>query len=93
MDVSLTRDQEAFIHRAILSGRFQRQEDAVREALSLWEDRERKRAQFLATLDDAKASVADGDGLTITQESVRQLAEDVKHRGLARLTTEQPAAS
>ena len=76
-----------------MSGRFQRQEDAVREALSLWEDRERKRAEFLATLDDAKASVADGEGLTITQESMRQLAEDVKRRGLARLAAEQKAAS
>jgi len=72
MEVSLTRDQESFIRRAIESGRFQRQEDAVREALSFWEERERKRAEFLATVDDARASLARGEGLTITQESVRQ---------------------
>jgi putative addiction module CopG family antidote len=93
MEVSLTQDQEAFIRQAIASGRFQRQEDAVLEALSLWEERERKRAEFFASLDDAKASLARGEGLTITPESMRQLAEDVKKRGLARLTAEQQAAS
>jgi Arc/MetJ-type ribon-helix-helix transcriptional regulator len=46
MGVSLTPGQEAFIRQAIESGRFHREEDAVREALSLWEERERKRAEF-----------------------------------------------
>jgi Arc/MetJ-type ribon-helix-helix transcriptional regulator len=65
----------------------------VREALSLWEERERQRSEFLITLDDAKASLARGESIAITSESMRQLAEDVKRRGLARLTTEQQAAS
>jgi putative addiction module CopG family antidote len=91
MEVSLTQDQEAFIRQAIESGRFHRQEDAVQEALSLWEERERKRAEFLATLDDAKTSLARGEGRTITQESMRELAGDVKRRGLARITAERPA--
>ena len=89
MEVTLTQDQEAFIRLAIESGRFLRMEDAVREALSLWEDRERKRAEFLATLDDAKASLSRGESRTITRESMRELAEDVKRRGLARLAAEQ----
>jgi putative addiction module CopG family antidote len=89
MEVSLTPDQEAFIRQAIESGRFHREEDAVREALSLWEERERKRAEFLATLDDAKASLARGEGRIITQQSMRELAEEVKQRGLARITAEQ----
>ena len=92
MDVSLTHDQEAFIRQAIENGRFHHQEDAVREALSLWEDRERKRAEFLATLDDAKASLARGEGRTITQESMQELATDVKRRGLARITAEQQSS-
>jgi putative addiction module CopG family antidote len=89
MEVSLTPDQEAFIRQAIDSGRFHREEDAVREALSLWEERERKRAEFLATLDDAKASLARGEGRIITQQSMRELAEEVKQRGLARIAAEQ----
>ena len=91
MEVHLTPDQEAFVRQAIETGRFHRVEEAVHEALSLWEERERKRAEFLATLDDAKASLARGEGRTIMQQSMRELAEDVKQRGQARLASEQPA--
>ena len=41
MEVHLTHDQEAFIRQAIQTGRLLREEDAVREAMSLWEERER----------------------------------------------------
>lgn len=34
-------DQEAFVRQAIESGRFHRAEDAVEEASTLWEERER----------------------------------------------------
>lgn len=91
MEVRLTPDQEAFVRQAIEIGRFNREEDAVREALLLWEERERKRAEFLATLGDAKASLARGEGRVITQDSMRELAEEVKQRGRARLAAEQPA--
>ncbi len=37
--MELTPDQKAFVCRAIESGRLQREEDAVSEALSLWEER------------------------------------------------------
>jgi putative addiction module CopG family antidote len=89
MDVRLTPDQEAFIRQAVESGRFGSAEEAVAEALSLWEERERKRAEFLATMDDARASLAQGEGRVISQESMRELAEEVKRRGQVRLATEQ----
>jgi putative addiction module CopG family antidote len=88
MEVRLTPDQEAFVRRAIEAGRFGRAEDAVEEALSLWEERERKRAEFLVTLDDAKASIARGEGRVITQQSMRDLATEVKRRGRARLAAD-----
>ena len=90
MEVQLTPDQQAFIRNAIGSGRIKREEDAVHEALALWEERERKRAEFLATLDDSLASLDRGEGIPITQESMRELAREVKRRGLARLAAEQP---
>ena len=89
MEVSLTPDQEAFVQQAIANGRFHASEDAVREALSLWEERERKRAEFLATLEDSKASLARGEGRVITEQSMRELAEEVTQRGLARLAAER----
>ena len=88
MDVQLTPDQKAFARRAIESGRFHSEQEAVQEALALWEERERQRAEFLLTLDDARASLARGGGRVITQESMHQLASEVKERGRARLLAE-----
>ena len=88
MEVQLTSDQKAFARRAVESGRFQDEEDAVREALALWEERERRRVAFMATLDEARASLARGEGRVITQESMRELAAEVRERGRARLIAE-----
>jgi Arc/MetJ-type ribon-helix-helix transcriptional regulator len=88
MDVQLTSDQKAFARRAIESGRPHSEQDVVQEALVLWEERERQRAEFLLTLDDARASLARGEGRTITQENMQQLASEVKERGRARLLAE-----
>ena len=73
MDVQLTSGQKAFARRAIESGRLNDEEDA---------------REFLLTLDDARASLAHGEGRVITQESMRQLAEEVKVRGRTRLLAE-----
>jgi len=88
MDIQLTPDQKAFARRAIENGRLHSEEDAVLEALALWEERERQRAEFLLTLDDARASLARGEGRVITPDTMRQLAGEVKERGRARLLAE-----
>ena len=89
MEVQPTPDQRAFIRQAIESGRLHREEDALQEALALWEERERTRAEILTAVDAAEASLARGGGRTITQESMRHLADEVKQRGRARLAAEQ----
>ena len=89
MEVRLTPDQEAFVRQAIEDGRFHRTEDDNHPALTQSQASERTRPEFLATLHDAKASLARGEGRTITQESMRQLATEVKQRGRSRLATEQ----
>ena len=89
MEVQLTPDQKSFVRQAIESGRFRGEEDAVKEALSLWEEHERRRLELFAAVDEAEASLARGEGRIITQESMRELAEDVKRRGRARLVDEQ----
>jgi Arc/MetJ-type ribon-helix-helix transcriptional regulator len=91
MEVHLTADQESFIRQAIESGRLQRVEDAVEEAMSLWEERERSRAEILLALDGAEASLARGEGRIITDESMRTVAAQVKQRGRARLVADQNA--
>jgi Arc/MetJ-type ribon-helix-helix transcriptional regulator len=89
MEVHLTPDQKAFVRQAIESGRLHREEDAVQEALSLWEERERTRAEILTAVDLADASIGRGEGRAITQNSMRQLADEVKQRGRNRLAAEQ----
>ena len=89
MDVQLTPDQRAFIRHAIESGRLQHDEDAVKEALSLWEERERTSVEILAAVDEAEASITRGEGRPVTQESMRELAESVKQRGRTRLAAQQ----
>jgi Arc/MetJ-type ribon-helix-helix transcriptional regulator len=88
MEVELTSDQRAFARRAVESGRLRSEQDAVEEALALWEERERRRVEFRATLDDARASLARGEGRPITQESMRELSAEVRERGRARLIAE-----
>jgi putative addiction module CopG family antidote len=90
MEVQLTDDQKAFVRQAIQSGRYKAEEDAVRDALSLWEGRERRRAEILAAVDQAETSYARGEGRRITTpEESAKLAEDIKRRGLARLNDEE----
>jgi len=88
MEVQLTSDQKALARRAVESGRLHSEEEAVQEALALWEERERRRMEMLATLDDARDSLARGEGREITQESMRKLAAEVRDRGRARLIAE-----
>ena len=80
MNVDLTPDQRAFVQKAIESGRFNREEEAVKEALALWEERERRRLEILAMVDEADASLARGEGREITEESMKALAEEIKQR-------------
>jgi Arc/MetJ-type ribon-helix-helix transcriptional regulator len=92
MEVQLTADQRAFARQAIKTGRLSREEEAVQEALALWEERERVRAEVLAAVDAAEASLARGEGRIVTQQSMRDVAAEVKQRGRARLAVEQTAA-
>jgi hypothetical protein len=67
-----------------------REEDAVWEAMALWEERERRRLEILVAVDQAEVSLARGEGRKIaTDEEASQLAADIKRRGLARLAAEQ----
>jgi putative addiction module CopG family antidote len=85
MQVDLTPEQQDFVRRAVASGRFERAEDAVRAAIALLVERERRRAEILTAVDIAKAALDRGEGTEITQASMRSLAEDVKRRGRTQL--------
>jgi len=90
MEVQPTPDQQALIRDAIASGRLHRPEEAMQQALMLWEERERRRLEILATVELSQASLARGEGRTVTtREESDQFAQDITRRGMARLAAEQ----
>ena len=93
MEIQLTPDQTAFARHAVETGRIDREEDVVQEALALWESRERTRSEVLAMVDTAESSLARGEGRIITEQSMSDLANEVKQRGRGRFMAEQTASS
>src|SRR5262249_28199357 len=93
VNVELTRDQKVFVRQAIENGRFTREEDAIQEALALWEERERRRLEILTMVDEAEASLARGEGREITEDSMKALAEQTKERLRRRLAAERSTPS
>ena len=93
MEIRPTLDQEAFIHAAIEAGRIGSPEDAAREALALWEERERRRIEILSAVDAAEASYARGSYSRVTTpDEAAALAERIKKRGRELLAAQQSAA-
>jgi len=84
MQIELNPEQREFIRRAVASGRLRRAEDAVQEALLLWMDRERRRDDILAAIDEAEESLNQAEAIPINQGSMRELAGDVKSHGRMR---------
>ncbi len=82
MQIELSEEADEFIRRAVETGRHRRPEDAVREALELWIERERRREELLAALDQAEASVARGaaDGVASSAASARGPRRDLGSR-------------
>jgi Arc/MetJ-type ribon-helix-helix transcriptional regulator len=90
MEVHFTPDQQALVSDAVANGRLHRPEEAIQQALLLWEERERWRLEILAAVELSKASVARGEGRTVTtRDESDQLASDITRRGIARFAAEQ----
>ena len=88
MEVEFTADQRALARHAVMTGRLHNEEDAIHEALAMWEERERRRAEFRSSVEDARTSLAHGEGRPITAESMRELSAEVSARGRTRLAAE-----
>jgi Arc/MetJ-type ribon-helix-helix transcriptional regulator len=86
MNIEPTADQKAYARDAIQAGRLHTEADVVEEALQLWEDRERNRAELIAAIDAADVSIAAGYGRALDEAAIRVLSEQVKQRGRDRLT-------
>ena len=88
MQIELTPEQDDVVRHAIASGRIARPEDAVAQAMADWIERERERAEFIASLDEAEAEYRRGESIRIdTEEQRRALVDGIVRRrqaGLAR---------
>lgn len=86
MEVQLTEDQLAFVRQGIESGRYAREADAVRDAMALWEERERGRMEILAAVAIAEAAAARGEGVVVTNdEEASLLFQRIRAEGMRRL--------
>ena len=69
--------------RAITSSPCASEEDAVQEALLLWEERERARVELLAALDEAEADLEAGRFCDYTGETLPRLGDELKREARA----------
>jgi len=90
MEVQLTPDQEAFIRKAVASGRYRSVEDAVRDAMARWEEGERARLELLAALDEAEADLEAGRHSDYTDATLPGLADDLKREAREMRQRERP---
>jgi Arc/MetJ-type ribon-helix-helix transcriptional regulator len=60
MQIALTPEQRDFVRLAVEEGRVRSLDQAVAEAMALWIERERRRAEMLASLDVAESSLSRG---------------------------------
>lgn len=85
MQVDLTPEQSSFVELGIQQGRFRDREEAVRQALALWEKQERARVELLASLDLAEQSLDAGEGEDYPIDNLSSLVESIAQRGKTRL--------
>jgi putative addiction module CopG family antidote len=86
-----TPDQQAFIHRAIASGRYRNAQEALRDAMARWEEDERRRIELLAAFDEAEADIDAGEYTDYTDDALPQLADELKREARAERDKQRPA--
>ena len=90
MDITLTPEQNDVVRQAVESGRIHDSLQAMQQAMALWVQRERRRAELVASLDVAEASLVRGDGIAITRESMDTMVHDIMERCARRLSADSP---
>jgi len=78
MEVKLTPSQEILIERAIELGRYRSTEDAVRDAMARWEERERQRIDLTTDIGRAETELKSGWYSDYTDDTLPLLAEELK---------------
>lgn len=85
MQIDLTAAQNSFVELGIQEGRFRNREEAVQQALALWEERERVRVELLTSLTEAESALDRGEGEEYAPEDLGSLVSSISERGRAAL--------
>ena len=78
MEVTLTPTQEVLIQRAIELWRYRSAEEAVQDAMSRWEERERQRIDLTTDIGRAEMDLKSGYYTDYTDDTLPLLAEELK---------------
>jgi Arc/MetJ-type ribon-helix-helix transcriptional regulator len=89
MEIELTPEQSDFVRHAVETGRIREPAQAAQQAMALWVERERRRVELWASLGAAEASLARGEGIAISADSMTSLARGVMDRCRARIETDR----
>ncbi len=89
MEIHLTAEQQAFVQEGVRAGRYRTAEEAIREALTSWEEEERKRAEILAGLDESADDLAAGRFRNYSDETLATLAGELKAEGRTQLEAQR----
>ena len=90
MELKLTPSQEVLIQRAIEQGRYRSDEEAVRDAMSQWEERESQRIDLTTETGRAEAELKSGSYRDYTDDTLPLLAEELKREARELRATLQP---
>lgn len=90
MELKLTPSQEVLIQRAIEQGRYRSDEEAVRDAMAQWEERERQRIDLTTETGRAEAELKSGSYRDYTDDTLPLLAEELKREARELRATLQP---
>ena len=90
MEVTLTPSQEDLIQRAIEQGRYRSADEAVRDAIAWWAERERQRIDLTSDVGRAETELKTGCYTDYVDETLPALAEELKRE--ARETREMREA-
>ena len=83
MEVHLSPEQQAFIEQNVRAGRFASNDEALREAVDLLQERESEIDSLRAAVDESDDDLTHGRYSEYSDQTLPQLLEELKREGRA----------
>jgi antitoxin ParD1/3/4 len=85
MNVSLTPQLEALVHKKVKAGTYQTASEVIREGLRLLHERDEELAWVRKEVAKGEAEIARGEYIDLDEKGLKQFFADIKKRGRERL--------